>query len=311
MVAVATAAALGGFDFVVARHEQKPATPTAAAPTTVAAFTQASVGQCVTWQQEELTNVTDIAVVDCAKEHRFEIMGRHQLSEADYPAGTNPATDLAVQASFKQGLCQQDVLAALAGKFDFNGKFSVGVLLPNQTDWAAGDRTLLCGVQYPDDAGVPDLFTGQVAGQDQAKVWQPGTCIKLDATKTPHEVPCANKHELEATQVVDLVQQLGETWPDQATQDQKLKVLCQQAAINYLATDGSDEAWYRSTLQPFWTTVAEQNWTAGSRRTTCFLVKANQNGGFATLTGSAKADLLIDGAPPTAVPTRNPKKPGL
>lgn len=44
--------------------------------------------------------------------------------------------------------------------------------------------------------------------------------------------------------------------------------------------------------------VPPESWAAGNRQTLCTLVAPNPNGGWETLTNSAKGDLLINGQSP-------------
>jgi hypothetical protein len=83
--------------------------------------------------------------------------------------------------------------------------------------------------------------------------------------------------------------------------------VCTAAAIAFLG-GGDDENLYQSTLTPFWTTLPQESWNAGSRTVNCALTKARDGGGFADLQGDVRGDFTIDGNPPKEQPERNPRR---
>lgn len=294
--AAASAAGFGGYSYATTG-------PLPAHNATVATFSTADAGACLNWNDKDGA-IVDFQQTDCAGDHRFEVSSRENLSS--YPtsefAEHAAMPDLARQAQLREELCLAPTLSYLSGTFDPLGKYSVASILPPQDAWDKGDRTLLCGLQATDDQGHVTVTTGKVASQDQSRVSQPGQCIMVDAASATHEVPCEQPHQLETTQIVDLLAVFPDTVPSIEDQDAHLRKTCTQAAKDYL---GGDDPLYYSTLQPFWTTIGPNSWTGGSHSVNCALVFA-QDGHFATLTGSAKGEFLINDAPPEARPERAP-----
>ncbi len=103
--------------------------------------------------------------------------------------------------------------------------------------------------------------------------------------------------------MVDLQNVFPQGTPSTEDQDQHLKTVCTNAALEYI---GGDDALYNSTLSPFWTTVTTNSWIGGTHTVNCALFKANRDGKFSALKGSAKGQFTIDGAPPPPQPSRNP-----
>ncbi|MDO5511274.1 septum formation family protein [Corynebacterium sp.] len=270
-----------------------------------APFTTADVGACLTWDIAADGTISNFQQASCDGEHRFEISAREDL--AAYPSsefGQNASMpDLTRQAQLREELCQTPTLRYLGGRFDPVGRYSIAPILPPAEAWEAGDRTMLCGIQATDAAGVPMLTTGAAAEQDQAVVAQPGECVFVDDSRSLRTVDCAENHQLETTSIVDLAPVFPEGTPSIEDQDRHLQDVCTRAAIDYL---GDEEALYQSTLQPYWGTLGQASWIGGSRSVNCSLFHANPEGGFSNLNRSAREDLLIDGEPPAEQPPRNP-----
>ena len=273
-----------------------------------APFTTADAGACLTWDIADDGTVSNFQQAACDGEHRFEISAREDL--ATYPSsefGRNaPMPDLTRQAQLREELCQSPTLRYLGGRFDPVGRYSIAPILPPTEAWAAGDRTMLCGVQSTDSSGVPLLTTGKAAEQDQAVVAQPGQCVFVDDSRSLRVVDCAENHHLETTAIVDLGVVFPEGTPTVEDQDGHLQEVCTQAAIDYV---GGEENLYQSTLQPYWATLGQASWIGGSRSVNCSLFHVNGEGGFSVLNGSATAGregLLIDAQPPAEQPPRNP-----
>ena len=165
---------------------------------------------------------------------------------------------------------------------------------------------MLCGLQETDRAGEPVLTSGRVADQDQARVFEAGQCVAVDAANTLTDVPCADPHQLEITSQVSLADVFPDSTPTVEDQDSHLEDVCTAAAQDYL---GGEENLYQVALRPFWTTQTAAAWEGGSRSVNCALVFSRPEGGFATLTGSAtegREHLRIDDAPPPERPARRP-----
>lgn len=325
VAAMAASACMMGYSYVVQHQnvseDTEPTTISAVAPTdpsssttstlpgAPAPFSTADVGDCLTWDIDEAGKISNFDKTDCNSEHRFEVSARENL--ATYPAsefGPEAAMpDLTRQAQLREELCRTPTLRYLDGVFDPVGRYSIAPILPPPEAWAQGDRTMLCGIQSTDPHGTPMTTIGYAKDQDQARVMQPGQCAKVDEAGALRTVDCAEDHQLEATAIVNLAPVFPEGTPSVEQQDEHLRHACTQAAMDYL---GGEEQLYHSTLQPYWTTQPRTGWEGGSRSVNCALVAANPDAnGFATLTGTATAPFLINGAPPPPRPERNPLRP--
>ncbi|MDO4685225.1 MAG: septum formation family protein [Corynebacterium sp.] len=281
-----------------------PETPQPTTPEGVAPFTTADVGACLTWEIQN-GKLRNFEQTDCAQKHRFEVSSRENL--ATYPSSEfgpkAPLPDVTRQAQLREELCKQPTVDYLQGRYDPSGRYSVAPILPPPEAWKKGDRTMLCGLQVTDDQGNLQLTTGRATEQDQARVAQPGECVRVDAAQATHIVDCAEAHTYEVTGIVDLATHFPNHAPSIEEQDGFLKGHCTQVGMDYI---GGDDAMYNSTLQTFWTTIPVNSWTGGTHTVNCSLIKANEDGTFATLKGSAKGPFTINDAPPPPQPTRNP-----
>lgn len=279
------------------------------------AFSDADAGNCLNWTQDG-TVTKDIVTVDCAQPHRFEVATREDLSQ--YPTsefGTDaPQPDLQRQEQLTAELCVAPTTAYLGGKLDPTGRYTISPILPPAEGWAAGDRTMLCGVMVTDADGTAEEVTGVAAGADQSRFSQVDACVRATGN-TATEVPCDQPHSWQVTKVVNLGENFTGAWPDVPAQNEWLAGVCQTAAIDYLGGgDAGDEALYQSTLAPFWTTMSQDSWNAGSRTVNCALTKGRDGGtdnsgdGFAELAGDVRGQFTIDGNPPEPQPERNPRR---
>lgn len=322
VAALVAASGVGAYDYVAASSSGDSSAASAYAPgkgpknvdATLAAqatpFTTADVGDCLNWNIDSTGAVSNFEQTTCEKEHRFEISARENL--ATYPTSEfGPEAempDLMRQAQLREELCQAATLTYLDGKFDAAGKYTIAPILPPAESWRKGDRTMLCGLQANDEKGVPQQTTGKVADNDQSPLAKVGDCRAIDDSQILRTVDCSRKHHLETTAVIDLTKRFRKGTPSEDKQDAYLSKKCTDAAIDYL---GSEDKLYDTTLQPFWGTVEESSWEAGSRSVNCSLIHANKKGGFSDITGSAKdgrTALTVDGKTPKKPPERNPKR---
>ena len=278
---------------------------TSSAKPAAAPFTTADVGDCLNWDVAADGTVSNFQKADCATDHRFEVSAREDLGT--YPSSefgpSAPAPNLTRQAQLREELCKTPTIDYLGGRFTPHGRYSIAPILPPASAWEAGDRTMLCGVQVTDDAGKTLTSRGRAAEQDQSRIFQPGECVTIGPAGAPRAVDCGEPHQLEITAVIDLKPVFPEGTPTVADQDAFLKDACTQAARDHL---GGDDPFYHSTLESFWTAIDANAWTGGSNTVSCALFKANADGGFATLEGTATGPFVIDGAPPAPQPERDP-----
>ncbi|MDO4910883.1 MAG: septum formation family protein [Corynebacterium sp.] len=280
----------------------------------VTPFSTADVGDCLTWDVDSSGALSDFGKTNCTSDHRFEVTARINL--ALYPssqfASDAPTPDATTQAALRANYCQDPTVNYLDGNFDPVGRFSIGIILPPASAWEAGDRTMLCGLEVKDSSGSNITSQGTAKNQDQSRVAQVGECVAIGANNSQTVVDCALDHAYEVTSVVDtqtlFPQATSSNPPSVADQNQALAGICTQAALDYL---GGDDALYNSTLQPFWTTRSQQEWSTGSHLVNCALAKDNrtstdQASSFAVLAGSAKGVFTINGEVPPPQPERRP-----
>ncbi|MCV7314287.1 septum formation family protein [Mycolicibacillus parakoreensis] len=265
------------------------------------AFTQAAAGDCLTWPEDDPQAIT---VVDCAAEHRFEVSEAVDLRTfpgAEYGPDADAPSPARLEEIGKEQ-CERAVDRYLGPRFDPNGRYTIGMLWSGDKTWRhAGERRMLCGLQLPGPGDTQALTVGAVDEQDQSKVFPPGTCLGIDAdTNQPTDVPvdCATPHAMEVTGTVNLAERFPEVLPSEADQDGYIKEVCTSATADYLAPVTLRE----TTLTLSYSTISLPSWVAGSRQLACSVGMTLGNGGWATLLGSAKGELLINGQPPVPPP---------
>ncbi|MFZ2173247.1 MAG: septum formation family protein [Rhodococcus sp. (in: high G+C Gram-positive bacteria)] len=305
VAAVATFAIAGGFN----RSENLPPHSDSAGPqatshsTEGGAFASAAAGDCLDWtpSTDPKEDRKDVAEVDCSEEHRFEVAAPLDLGVypgAEFGPGSRYPGALRF-AALRDEHCVAAVNSYLGARFDPYGKFSVGLMFPSETGWDSGERTLRCGLQLSSTAGTLLPFTGRVADHDQSNVWDASTCIGISQNVPTDPVDCAQPHAFEVISVVDLATRFPDSMPSVEDQDKYLEGVCTQASNEYL---GSADALRNKTLTLFWDNLELDSWLAGSRRVNCSVGKETDSGGFATITGGAKGDILIDGVAPVPPP---------
>lgn len=321
VAALAASAAVGMYSYGVNSAEETPepmatgetstSTTTVTTAQQVAPFTTADVGMCATWDVNDDGQVSGFEQTSCEGEHRFEISKRENL--ATYPSSEfGPDADppnLTRQAQLREELCQAPTLTYLNGRFDPAGRYTIAPILPPAEAWAAGDRTMLCGLQATDSNGIPQITVGPVAANDQARVFTTGACVRVESSAEFREVDCTEDHHLEAVSTVNLGVPFPQGVPSTDEQNEFLGSTCTQAAIDYM---GEEENLYQSTLQTFWPTITANSWLGGSHSVNCYLMSPSTEGDstFNILNGSAQTGFTINGAPPPPQPPREPLRPG-
>lgn len=261
------------------------------------AFATATTGDCLTWSE---TDASDLEQVECSDEHLFEVAADIDLAVfpgAEFGPGSRFPSVLRF-SQLRDEHCTPAVTEYLGAHFDPHGKFSVGLINPGEAGWAAGERTIRCGLQRSSTTGTILPVTNSVAGQDQSKVWDAGTCIGINQNVPSDPMDCTQAHAFEVISVVDLAAKFPGGYPAVGDQDSYLEETCTQAAAEYL---GSPDALRNKTLTLFWDNLELSSWLAGSRKVNCSVGK-EIDGGFSPIVGSAKGEILINGAPPVAPP---------
>lgn len=266
-----------------------------------AAFNRATSGNCLNWPDGTPESAT---IVNCSDDHRFEVaesIDMRTFPGSEYGPNAAPPSPARIQ-QISQEQCDPAVRRYLGPKFDPNSKFTVSMLWSGDRAWRqAGERRMLCGLQLPGPNNQQLAFKGKVADIDQSKVWPAGTCLGIDpTTNQPVDVPvdCAAPHAMEVTGTVNLAEKFPNALPAEQEQDGFIKDACTRMTDAYLAP----LKLRTTTLTLIYPTLSLPSWSAGSREVACSIGATLGNGGWATLVGSAKGQLLINGQPPVPPP---------
>ncbi|MFI1915896.1 septum formation family protein [Nocardia sp. NPDC020380] len=289
---------ISGFDSGrVEAHTPGGAQPTGAVAG--AAFGTARQGDCLNWSKP---NASDLSKVDCGSKHLFEVTADVDLSK--YPGKEfGPGSRFPDSLRFSELRDEHCVSAAqvyLGGKLDPRGKFAVGLINPGEAGWKAGERTLRCGLQVAGSQGVATRpITGSVRDSNQSKVYDVGTCIGIKGNLPTDPVDCTQPHAYEIVSTVDLGKQFQGGPPSKDDQDKFMEDQCGKDAGDYL---GAPDALRNKTLTLFWDFLDARSWLAGSRSLNCMVGKGADQDGFASITGTARGDIQIDGQAPVPPP---------
>lgn len=265
------------------------------------ALNRAHVGDCLTWPEGTPDAAT---IVGCTDDHRFEVaesIDMRTFPGSEYGASAAPPSPARI-VQINEEQCVPAVRRYLGAKFDPNSRFTVSMLWAGDQAWRqSGERRMLCGLQLPGPNNQQLAFKGKVADIDQSKVWAAGTCLGIDSTTNqPVDVPvdCAAPHAMEVTGTVNLAEKFPNALPSEAEQDAFIKDACTRMTDAYLAPITRRS----TTLTLIYPTLSQSSWSAGSREVACTIGATLGNGDWATLRGSAKGQLLINGQTPLPLP---------
>lgn len=256
-------------------------------------------GTCLNWTRPD---AADTAVVPCAEPHLFEQAGSVAVADQAVFPDDNTWRRLVGER------CEPLVVEYLDGKLDPDGRFRVGALKPSAAKWEAGDRELRCGLQSASRSGALYPITGKVAEQDQASVFEAGTCLGIDGRTIGDPVDCAGVHAVESVGIIDLSQKFPDGFPAVEDQDEFLQPECTRIANEYA---GSPEAIGEKGLTVYWDNLTEESWNAGTRRVNCNLAALlPDRSGFAPVTGSVRGPVTVGAEPaPPATSAPDPGEP--
>ncbi|QFZ23946.1 hypothetical protein EKG83_00590 [Saccharothrix syringae] len=261
----------------------------------------AQAGDCLNWTRQDLA---DVAKVDCAAQHLFEVTGVVDISSSHGPQA--PFPDDAQWQQVSQEHCTKVSMDFLGGRFDPFGKYTVGPLNPGERLWGEGQRTLRCGLQVAGPAGGLLPAYGSARTQDQSDVYDPGVCLGItEARSVGDPVECAKPHTFE---IVGVVPMPPGDYPAPEQQDQLLAGECDRIAKEY--TGGADLK--ARNLVVTWDTRAPESWAAGSRLTNC-KVGAVPTDGLVAWEGSVRnpdAPPLTTSNPPQTTTVRQDEPTG-
>lgn len=277
------------------------------------AYANAGPGTCLTWSLDERDRVTDFSDVHCAEPHRFEVAGRIDLSEVPGFGRGSELPDGEQLAPVGTDRCVPLIDEYAEGRrIDPAGRFSPLVVPPSEEGWDRGDHAVLCGIASSELDGRSALSTGRFLEADQHRRWDPGTCLGFTGEGLPGApVPCSDDHSIEIVSDVDVTGLYAEAPepPEPEVQAELTGEACHQAGIDFLG--GDPEALRQSTLiSTLVHPISQVSWATGSRTVNCGLMKANEEGGFSVLRGSALQGVLVDGVTPVPPTTTAIPRPG-
>ncbi|MGX9670050.1 septum formation family protein [Mycobacterium sp. HM-7] len=244
---------------------------------TEAVFRSAHAGSCLTWQPEPPQRP---AFVQCSSPHLFEVVN-------------------SVQGDGDQESCAVSGRRYLGSHYDPNGRFAYGLLRSVSSDGSgAGSRIALCGLQLPGPNGQQLPFRGQVAEQDQSRVWPPGTCLGADMKGGQTglvPVDCAEPHSVEAVGPIDLGAHFHDgAPPSDAEQEAVLRPACVTMTTAYLAPKTLSASDLSLNYRP----IGPASWSAGSHQVLCGVASRTPG----PLTGSVKSPGAPSAAPVPVAP---------
>jgi hypothetical protein len=242
-------------------------------------------GDCLTWPSGK----ADRAVaVDCNGDHLFEVAEAVEIDTAVDASGADR-----LQQTFEQ-VCPPAIHRYLGSRFDPQGRFGIGMVWSPAGPQPQSGGRLLCGLQLGNQEAAGS-FRGRVADLDQSAIWPAATCLGiLDGNATDLPVDCASTHAMEITGVVSLADVFVGPPPEIAAQDEVVRRDCSAVTEAYL----SPVSLPATSLTVRYTPISPASWAAGSRQIACRLASPEPDGRWATLVGSARTGVSINGRQP-------------
>lgn len=258
-------------------------------PAAQAAF-HSTAGSCLNWQQPD---ASDIHLVPCAQPHLYEVTGVVNIADR-YPSGV-PAPSVDEWRDLAMARCADGAQKYLGRPLDPFGKFTVSALRPDTSEWSDGDRDMRCVLQWAAPGGALQEITGNAAGQSQAPVWSPGTCLALAGKTVGNPIDCAQPHAYEIVSTIDLKTHFTDTYPSQRDQAAWLDTECDHDLQSYAGGVDLDA----QHLILSWDLREQESWDAGSTLVNCKVAaKLPDNSGLAPVTGSIRQQ--AQDAPPAS-----------
>ncbi|WP_235998829.1 septum formation family protein [Qaidamihabitans albus] len=237
-------------------------------------------GSCLDWTKPD---AADAHLVPCDQRHLFEVAGVVDLAKEFRPGA--PAPDVEGWRRITEERCGEVAETYLDKPLDPFGKLTLGVLHPDEQQWADGDRKLRCGLQWAGPGGELQPLTVPAADVNQSDVWEPGTCLGLAGKTVGDPVDCAEEHSYEIIGQLDLAKEFDE-YPSLEDQKAWLDKECSRVAEEYT---GGAELPKRLILS--WDLREPESWEAGSTLVNCKIgAKLPDESGLAPVRGSVHKD---------------------
>jgi hypothetical protein len=239
-------------------------------------------GSCLHWTEAD---ARDVHKVSCDEDHLFEVVGLADLKSDHGPRA--PMPDEQAWRELTKEHCGPLVEDYLDDPLDPEGKLTIGVLRPDEKQWADGNRTLHCGLQWVGPGGGLQVLTQAANDLDQSYVWEPGTCLAIVDKTVGDPIGCDAQHSYEIVATVDLSKEF-DSYPSEKKQKEWLEPKC--AKLVYKYTGGkSVKALAEDGLILSWDTRSEESWKAGSKLVNCKVgATLEDHSGLAPIQGSVK-----------------------
>lgn len=259
-----------------------PSTTASPAADAVVEFVQENYqpGRCYSWRQHvDSTSTTD---VPCAGVHYFEAVGDADIRPDQPGDGAYPTPEQWQAITDKY--CLPLIEKYLGYPLDPAGRFSAGMIRPQEPGWDIGQRTVTCGITGGMIAFDPPAFRpfeGGARGADQARTFAAGTCLRHAGEAGLVETPCDTPHHTQSVGVVRAPETPDGAVPSEEWLREAIGTRCGDLAAPYLETGRFGDA----LVEPQWGVIAPESWRARSRLATCFIGFADEAGSPLPVTG--------------------------
>lgn len=231
----------------------------------------------VTGRARGATDLTVTKVVPCRQPHFYEITGGLRLPDrGGYP--TEDEWDEVFHRS-SDG-CKPLAERYLGSAVDPYGRFLLTGITPSPAYWAQGSRHVWCALTSARDS-ADDVTEGPVAtegsacGQNQSRLYAPGTCLayRSDALEVGGPVACDKPHGVEVTGWFSIADQV----PDRPTTATEWWTAvgpeCTRLAETHVgrALDGRTE-------RASYFEIRSESWSAGRREVQCLVSRYDAEG---------------------------------
>lgn len=105
----------------------------------------------------QVTEISEVNAIPCAEAHVYEM-----FSVADYPAGESPSAADEDYTAWERENCLGQFQAYVGLDYD-SSMYYISALIPTESSWAQGDRTLMCFLH----TDVESAVTGSARGAAQ------------------------------------------------------------------------------------------------------------------------------------------------
>jgi hypothetical protein len=232
-------------------------------------------GDCVNFQ-DGYANASPYApfgtygLYHCLDQHTREVI--HSEVLPDGPDAPFPDDDLLI---YTWETCSR-VFYEYVGAHDMETTIDLGMYLPDEDEWARGDRYVACLIEEQDADGTVTVEGRlQGRGEETAVEYRTGTCMMGS-----FPVPCDDPHDGEIVGILEYPGESDDPLPDPDVISDHQDDACAQALEDYEAEEGDFdiEVWPMSSL------LGE--WQFGIREYYCVAYATDEDGWLIDVVGS-------------------------